>query len=124
MAPEVKERIFEPFFTTKPKGAGTVLGLATVYGMVKQSGGWIWVYSEPGSGTAFKIYLPCTDAPLPKVTLPSPVELQGHETILIVEDQPEVRTLAVAALRRYGYTVLDAASGEDALSRADAFPGA
>jgi two-component system, cell cycle sensor histidine kinase and response regulator CckA len=123
MPPEVKERMFEPFFTTKPRGAGTGLGLATVYGMVKQSGGWIWAYSEPGNGTAFKIYLPCTDAPLPQVTLSSPVDLHGHETVLIVEDQPEVRTLAVAALTRHGYTVLDAANGEDALSRADAFPG-
>ncbi|MBZ5621652.1 MAG: PAS domain S-box protein [Acidobacteriia bacterium] len=123
MEPEVKARIFEPFYTTKPKGAGTGLGLATVYGMVKQSGGWIRVYSEPGNGTAFKIYLPCTDGTPLQVTPSSPADWHGHETVLIVEDQPEVRTLAVAALRRYGHTVLDAANGEDALSRADAFPG-
>jgi PAS domain S-box-containing protein len=123
MTPEVKERIFEPFFTTKPKGAGTGLGLANVYGIVKESGGWIQVHSEPGKGTAFNIYLPCTDASPTQVARSSPADLRGHEAILVVEDQTEVRTLAVAALRRYGYTVFAASNAEDALALADAFPG-
>jgi hypothetical protein len=116
MTPEVKEHLFEPFFTTKPTGAGTGLGLATVYGMVKQSGGWIWVYTELGRGTTFKIYFPRTDSPL---TQSQPVlrsDVRGSETILLVEDQPEVRTLAVSALRKCGYTVHSAANGAEALA--------
>jgi two-component system, cell cycle sensor histidine kinase and response regulator CckA len=123
MTPEVKARLFEPFFTTKPKGSGTGLGLATVYGIVKQSGGWIWVYSEPGNGTTFKIYLPRTDEAIPQ---PRPVlktDARGRETILVVEDQLEVRTIAIAALQRFGYTVLSAVSGEEALSIASGFLG-
>jgi PAS domain S-box-containing protein len=110
-------RVFEPFFTTKAKGQGTGLGLATVYGIVKQSGGYIWVYSEPGQGTTFKVYLPRAAAPV-ESTSPDPVitgSLRGSETILLVEDQQEVRNLIRKMLEARGYHVLVAASGHDAL---------
>jgi two-component system cell cycle sensor histidine kinase/response regulator CckA len=123
MTPDVKARLFEPFFTTKPKGSGTGLGLATVYGMVKQSGGWIWVYTEPGHGTTFKVYLPRTGEPVARQRATVRTDLRGNETILIVEDQPEVRTLAATALQRFGYTVLDAADAEEALSIEGNCPG-
>jgi len=117
MTPEVKERLFEPFFTTKKKGKGTGLGLSTVYGIVKQSGGNIWVDSEPGLGTTFNIYLPRVDETLEemrkkvkKEELPG-----GGETILVVEDEEDVRRLAVRILERQGYTVLEASCGNDAL---------
>jgi PAS domain S-box-containing protein len=116
MVPEVREHIFEPFFTTKEKGKGTGLGLSTVYGVVKQSGGNIWVYSEPGHGTTFKVYLPQVDEPLEEARkkvgrekLPG-----GSETILVVEDEEEVRKLAVAILKKQGYRILEAAHGGDA----------
>ncbi|HEY1342142.1 MAG TPA: response regulator, partial [Bryobacteraceae bacterium] len=116
MTDEVKEHLFEPFFTTKPKNSGTGLGLATVYGMVKQNGGWIWVYSELERGTAFKIYLPLTGvAPLRLKATPK-CDLHGTETILLVEDQAEVCKLAKSALERYGYKVLNADNGAAALS--------
>jgi len=112
MTPEVRERIFEPFFTTKEKGKGTGLGLSTVYGIVKQSGGNIWVYSEAGEGTTFKIYLPCVDEPLEELGEEVAKEIsRGHETILIVEDEETVRKLAVRVLRRQGYKVLEAPDG-------------
>jgi len=119
MTPEVQERIFEPFFTTKESGEGTGLGLSTVYGIVKRSGGDIEVYSKLGRGTTFRIYLPCVDEKLeareePELS-PSP---KGTETILVVEDQEEVRRLAVDVLRRQGYTVLEAADGAEALELA------
>lgn len=123
MTPEVKQRIFEPFFTTKPTGSGTGLGLSTVHGMVRQSGGWIWVYSEPGSGTTFKIYLPVTDDAVPR---PHPIvktDVRGNETILVVEDQDDVRALAVTVLEQCGYRVLSAAKGEDAIALAKGFGG-
>jgi len=117
MTPEVRDRVFEPFFTTKEKGKGTGLGLSTVYGIVKQSGGNIWVYSEPVRGTSFKIYLPLVDEPLEelkekivKEELP-----RGSETIFIVEDEREVLKLAGRILERQGYHVVEAASGEEAL---------
>lgn len=123
MPPEVKERIFEPFFTTKQKGTG--LGLSTVYGIVKQSGGNIWVYSEPSRGTTFKIYLPRVDAPVDENReMSKPEELpRGEETVLIVEDEEEVRKIAMAILRRQGYKVLEAPQGGDALLICERYEG-
>jgi PAS domain S-box-containing protein len=110
-------RLFEPFFTTKETGKGTGLGLSTCYGIVKQAGGSIWVYSEPGKGTTFKVYLPRTLETA--VGLPErPVRrrvIGGHETVLVVEDNDAVREVAVAALEAQGYRVLQAASGAEAL---------
>ena len=117
MKPEVKERIFEPFFTTKEKGKGTGLGLSMVYGIVKQSGGNIWVYSEPGKGTTFKIYLPRVDEP-PELWKENEVKEEipgGRETVLIVEDDESVRKMAVQVLEKKGYTVLEAKDGNEAL---------
>jgi len=117
MSPEVKERIFEPFYTTKEKGKGTGLGLSTVYGIVKQSGGNIWVYSELGQGTTFKIYLPRAEATPEEITEKVAKEEppRGSETILVVEDEEELRKLAVQFLQKQGYRVLEATQGEEAL---------
>ena len=118
MGPEVKERIFEPFFTTKEKGKGTGLGLSTVYGIVKQSGGNIWLYSEPGHGTTFKIYLPSVDEPIEEVAEKAAIDEipRGNETILIVEDDEAVRKLAVRVLEKQGYTVLESHQEFEAMS--------
>ena len=114
-----QRRLFEPFFTTKPKGKGTGLGLATVYGIVKQSGGWIWVYSEPGEGATFKVYLPRTDEPIVLETVVASEELRGGiETILLVEDEEDVRSLSCKLLQRQGYNVIDAADAEQAFALA------
>jgi two-component system cell cycle sensor histidine kinase/response regulator CckA len=113
----VQSRIFEPFFTTKPTGQGTGLGLSTVYGIVKQSGGFIWVYSEPNHGSAFKIYLPraLTGQLIPEEPASWPLPVGGNETILVVEDEEMVRSLACRGLRTLGYTVLEASNGIQAL---------
>jgi len=117
MSQEVRGKVFEPFFTTKDKGKGTGLGLSTVYGTVKQSGGNIWVYSEPGHGTTFKIYLPRVEEELDILHGQDETESssRGSETVLLVEDEPLVRDLAHRILSQQGYKVLEAANGEEAL---------
>jgi PAS domain S-box-containing protein len=113
---ETRSRVFEPFFTTKASGQGTGLGLSTVYGIVKQSGGSIWIYSEPGRGTTFKIYLPCAEgAPEGLWRAASARPARGTETVLLVEDDPSVRALSRRILESYGYSVIETAGAEDAL---------
>ncbi len=128
MTTEVREKIFEPFFTTKEKGKGTGLGLSTVYGIVKQSGGNIWVYSEPGKGATFKVYLPQVEEPLEEEKekarrlegeLP-----RGGETVLVAEDDGGVRSLVVQILKKQGYKVLEAANGEEAFMICEKHEGA
>jgi PAS domain S-box-containing protein len=123
MDAKIQARIFEPFFTTKELGKGTGLGLATVYGIVKQSGGWIWVYSEPGRGTTFKVYLPQASevvAPAePPESRPAPV--RGTETVLLAEDQESIRDLIRESLTSNGYNVLVATDGLDALRIAERY---
>jgi two-component system, cell cycle sensor histidine kinase and response regulator CckA len=124
MDPEVQAKIFEPFFTTKPVGQGTGLGLSTVYGIVKQSGGFIWSYSEPGLGSTFKVYLPVLLV-APAAPPPSkPVAPRGgSETVLVVEDEDVVRSMACRGLREHGYTVLEARNGAEALALVEENPG-
>jgi CheY-like chemotaxis protein len=125
MDPETKARIFEPFFTTKEVGKGTGLGLATVYGIVKQSGGFIWVESEKGKGTTFEIYLPSCRKPVSEgETVAKPKAIPGgSETILVVEDETGVRELASEFLKAGGYTVLEARDGGEGLNMATAYTG-
>ena len=116
-------RIFEPFFTTKEQGRGTGLGLAIVFGIVRQSGGLVWVYSEPGHGATFKVYLPATDAAVPEATTETHLMSgYGSETILLVEDEEQVRVLVEKVLHGRGYRVLTAASPSHALEVAAKYP--
>jgi CheY-like chemotaxis protein len=120
----VKARIFEPFFTTKDPGKGTGLGLATVFGIVKQSGGSIGVYSEPGHGTTFKVYLPRVDEAIDQTaTAATPTLARGSETILLVEDDNEVRALARETLDGHGYAVIPASAPAEALQLAGSHSG-
>jgi two-component system, cell cycle sensor histidine kinase and response regulator CckA len=125
MTDEVRQRVFEPFFTTKPTGRGTGLGLATIFGVVKQAGGSVEVYSEVGLGTTFKIYLPIVEEkPEPlSARRPSAAIAGGTETVLLVEDDAGVRNLAILFLRRLGYNVMHAPSGEEALTLASSHSG-
>jgi PAS domain S-box-containing protein len=128
MSAETLKHAFEPFFTTKLRGQGTGLGLATVYGAVKQSNGWIWAYSEPGKGTTFKIYLPravAGESPGGGEHIQSYAgahDVRGNETVLVVEDQAEVRKLMVEGLTQYGYRVIEAGRGDEALTLCGSFP--
>jgi signal transduction histidine kinase len=117
-------RIFEPFFTTKMKGKGTGLGLSTVFGIVHQSGGSIWIDSDEGKGTAVKVYFPCVDAPVDSVHPPAiPTDLRGSETILLVEDDDQVRAVALAILRKNGYVVIAARNAGEALMHSEGHAG-
>jgi two-component system cell cycle sensor histidine kinase/response regulator CckA len=125
MSTDVQNRLFEPFFTTKGPGKGTGLGLATVYGIVKQSGGIVDVYSELGMGTTFRVYLPRLDGAVPTPHAPDGPALtgRGSETLLLVEDEPSLRDLAREVLESFGYVVVEAAGPEAALERGRAHPG-
>ena len=127
MDADTQARVFEPFFTTKEQGKGSGLGLATVYGMVKQGGGYIWVYSEPGHGTVFKVYFPPAEqrakaSDADNAGRRSSDATHGWETVLLVEDEDAVRALAREVLRRHGYVVLEARHGVDALRMAERHP--
>jgi two-component system cell cycle sensor histidine kinase/response regulator CckA len=120
------ERMFEPFFTTKPVGRGTGLGLATSHGIVRQNGGHIWVYSELGHGSTFKLYFPRVfdGLPLARLSMPAPLlDLRGHEVVMVVDDEASLRTLCVRVLKEQGYTVLEAETPSEALRFSAKFSG-
>jgi len=125
MNPETQARVFEPFFTTKEKGKGTGLGLATVYGVIKQSGGYIWLESEPGRGTKFTIILPRVEECVPETSeIVAPrVEVTGPRTVLVAEDEAALLKLTQKTLTRLGYSVLEGCNGEEALKVATGFDG-
>ena len=125
MTKDVLAHLFEPFFTTKKAGEGTGLGLATVYGIVKQCGGWIWVYSELGEGTTFKIFMPRIErvGDTGEEERPAIAAMRGSETILVVEDQEQLRKMAARVLRRCGYDVHEAANPADALAHCERYGG-
>jgi PAS domain S-box-containing protein len=123
IAKEIQPNIFEPFFTTKELGRGTGLGLSTVYGIVKQSGGHVFVYSEAGRGAAFRVFLPRVDAPADPVAPLSTAIPEGHETVLLVEDEEMLRGVTREMLELCGYRVLEAANGDEALDLARSFEG-
>ena len=125
MDKETQSRIFEPFFTTKEKGKGTGLGLSTVYGIIKQSGGYVFAQSEPGRGTTFRIYLPRVEdaAALPGHTRKTETVCGGTETVLLVEDEESVRQLVRETLQSKGYTVIEAEDGESAMTISAAHQG-
>jgi CheY-like chemotaxis protein len=124
MDKDLMSRIFEPFFTTKAEGKGTGLGLAMVYGIVKQAGGHVWAYSEVGRGSTFKVYLPRIDQPVARVAAEDkPLPARGAETILLVEDEQSLRAIACEILAGHGYTVLEAGTAADAIALAARHPG-
>jgi two-component system cell cycle sensor histidine kinase/response regulator CckA len=124
MSEETMARAFEPFFTTKEPGQGTGLGLATVYGIVRQSGGHVAVYSEPGHGATFKVYLPRTDQPAKDAAPVAPAgHVRGHETVVVIEDEPALRSAVHDMLQEGGYTVVDGETPEASLDAAAAHPG-
>jgi two-component system cell cycle sensor histidine kinase/response regulator CckA len=119
MDAETRERAFEPFYTTKAVGQGTGLGLSTVYGIVKQAAGYVWIYSEPGQGTSVKVYLPAVLATERSANRRRRAGLHGEERILVVEDEEMVRQMACRTLEEFGYTVLEAGDGGAALDLLD-----
>jgi PAS domain S-box-containing protein len=124
MGPETREHIFEPFFTTKEQGHGTGLGLATTYGIVRQAGGHIWLYSEPGMGSSFKLYFPRVDTPADaSQTRHNDLAQPGSGNVMVVEDETSVRELTSVVLRRAGYEVTAVGDGADAMARLDDQPG-
>jgi signal transduction histidine kinase len=125
MDEKTRFRVFDPFFTTKEKVGGTGMGLSTVYGIVKQNNGYVWVYSEPGKGTSFKVYFPkvAEDVTAGKEQAKVSDEISGSETVLIVEDNDALRKLAKNALRKYGYEILEAENGEKALNVSETHEG-